>query len=114
MSKGMSYMFRGTKGDIINVASNLPPNGKGLIRQGWEDVSHPRQAATGHYTYKDPDTGLKIRYDAPKEGASGFRGKGHFHILNPSATGPKNLYLDKDGNPVAKNSPASHLLPKGD
>ena len=33
------------------------------------------------------------------------------HILNPNSTGKHDYYLDKYGNPVAKNSKASHILP---
>ncbi len=69
---------------------------------------------SGHHTYRDPDTGLRIRYDEPAPGASGFAGKDHFHTLNPNATGPRDMYLDKNGNPVKKNSKASHILPEKD
>ena len=31
---------------------------------------------------------------------------------NEREQGSQNLYLNKDGNPVAKNSNASHMLPK--
>ena len=63
-------------------------------------------------TYEDPSTGLRIRFDEAKPGEKGYARKNHYHILNPNATGSKDLYLDKDGNPVAKNSKASHILPK--
>ncbi len=111
MSKGLSYNFSGTKGDVVAIANSLPQNGAGVESQGWKDISHPDQAAHGHYTYEDPKTGLRIRYDTPTPGASGFAGKDHFHILNPNATGNSDLYLDKYGNPVRKNSKASHILP---
>ena len=112
MSKGPSYYYSGTKGDIIATASSLPENGNTLISQGWKDISHPRQAQAGSHTYEDPVTGLRIRFDEAKPGAKGYAGKDHYHILNPNATGSKDLYLDKNGNPVAKNSKATHILPK--
>lgn len=112
MSKGMGYPCGATTGQIVHIASNLPKNGDGLLKKGWEDISHPAQAASGHYTYRDPDTGLRIRYDKAKADAPGFAGKNHYHILNPNATGNHNLYLDKNGNPVRKNSGASHILPQ--
>ncbi len=112
MSKGLSYQYTGTKGDIVAIAASLPSTGEGLLAKGWVEVSHPAQAASGHYTYKNPSTGLRIRYDEPNPGAAGFAGKDHFHILNPNATGTRDMYLDKDGNPVKKNSRASHILPK--
>lgn len=114
MSKGLSYNYSGTRGHIVAVASSLPKTGQGLVDAGWEDISHPAQAASGHHTYREPSTGLKIRYDEPTPGANGFAGKHHFHILNPNATGTRDMYLDKDGNPVKKNSKASHILPEGD
>ena len=112
MSKSLSYMYTGTKGYIINIASNLPQTGSDLTNIGWIDISHPSQANMGSFTYKDPTTGLKIRYDTPTPGENGFKGKNHFHILNPNATNARNMYLDIHGNPVAKNCKASHILPK--
>lgn len=114
MSKGLSYAYTGTKGHIIAIASELPKTGQSLLDAGWEDISHPSQAATGHYTYREPSTGLRIRYDEPSSGANGFAGKHHYHILNPNAHDSRDMYLDKNGNPVKKNSKASHILPKGD
>jgi hypothetical protein len=114
MSKGLSYKYTGTKGHIIATASNLPQTGQGLVNSGWEEISHSAQAASGHHTYKEPATGLRIRYDEPNPKAKGFAGKNHFHILNPNATSSKDMYLDKNGNPVKKNSKASHIVPKGD
>ena len=112
MSKGPSYYYSGTKGDIVATASSLPEHGSTLVEQGWNDISHPHQAAAGSHTYEDPSTGLRIRFDEAKPGENGYAGKNHYHILNPNATGSKDLYLDKDGNPVAKNSKASHILSK--
>ena len=110
--KDHGYHYSGTKEDIAATASSLPEHGSTLVSQGWNDISHPKQAAAGSHTYEDPSTGLRIRFDEAKPGEKGYAGKNHYHILNPDATGSKNLYLDKDGNPVAKNSKASHILPK--
>lgn len=114
MSKGLSYEYSGTKGHIIAVASELPKTGKDLLDAGWEEISHPAQAASGHHTYREPSSGLRIRYDEPTPGADGFAGKDHYHILNPNATGSRDMYLDRNGEPVKKNSKASHILPKGE
>ncbi len=111
MSKGYSYLYTGTKGHIIAVASSLPENNQQLISEGWIDISHPKQASSGHYTYKEPSTGLRIRFDKAKSGATGFAGKNHYHIFNPDATSTKDMYLDAKGNPVSKNSKSSHILP---
>ena len=110
--KNSGYSYSGTKEDIVATASSLPEHGSTLVSQGWNDISHPKQAEAGSHTYEDPSTGLRIRFDEAKPGEKGYAGKNHYHILNPDATGSKDLYLDKDGNPVAKNSKASHILPK--
>ena len=86
----------------------------GLVKKGWEEISHPAQKKSGHHTYREPSTGLRIRFDKAEAGRNGFAGKNHYHILNPNATGLRDMYLDKNGNPVKKNSRASHILPKGD
>jgi len=114
MSKGLSYHYSGTKGHIVAVANTLPSNGSALLEQGWEEISHPEQAAHGSHTYREPSTSLRVRFDEPVPGANGFAGKPHYHILNPNAENAHNMYLDKDGNPVAKNSKASHIFPKGE
>ena len=110
--KNSGYSYSGTKEDIAATASSLPEHGSTLVSQGWNDISHPKQAEAGSHTYEDPSTGLRIRFDEAKPGENGYAGKNHYHILNPNATGSKDLYLDKDGNPVAKNAKASHILPK--
>lgn len=111
--KGPSYRYIGTKGHIASIASSLPPSGEDLEEQGWENISHPAQAAHGSQTYREPSTGLKIRFDKGKPNTAGFAGKNHYHILNPNASSNANLYLDENGNPVRKSSKASHILPKG-
>ena len=114
MSKGLSYKYSGTKGHIVSVASSLPKTYKSLLGSGWTDISDPRQSANGHYELQEKKTGLRIRFDKKVPGAPGFKGKNHYHIYNPNATGNKDLYLDASGNPVKKNSKASHILPKED
>ena len=111
MCKSLSYLYTGTLGYIIAVASSLPPRGEDLKKRGWKEISHPAQAAHGVHTYEDPNTGLRVRFDEPQPGAPGFGGQPHYHILNPNATSSKDLYLDKKGNPVPKNSRLSHILP---
>lgn len=113
MSKPLSYKYTGTKGHIAKVASSLPSTPDSLVKSGWEDVSDPRAAEAGYRTIREKKTGLKLRYDPGKPGAAGFGGQNHYHILNPNATSNKDLYLDKMGNPVRKNSRASHILPRG-
>ncbi|MBR2694206.1 MAG: hypothetical protein IKE69_08325 [Thermoguttaceae bacterium] len=113
MSKKQSYLFRGTKGDIVRIARSLPQKGEDLLSQGWKDISHPKQAGTGHYTYMDPETGVKVRFDEAVSGKQGFEGKDHYHILNPNKKGRRDKYLDVDGNVCNSGSRESHILPKG-
>lgn len=114
MSKGYGYHFSGTISHIIGVASSLPKSYKSLLRSGWIDVSDSRQVANGHYELMETSTGLRIRFDKGRAGATGFRGKDHYHIYNPNASGNKDFYLDANGNPTSKNSKSSHILPKED
>lgn len=113
MSKSLSYNYSGTKGHIAGVAAGLPATPEPLLNDGWTDISDPRAAAAGYKTIREDATGLRLRYDPGVPGASGFKGMNHYHILNPNATSNKDLYLDKTGNPVRKNSKASHILPSG-
>ena len=111
MSKSLSYKYTGTKGDIVAIASSLPKTGDGLLLKGWEDISHPKQAEQGSFTYRNPTTGLRIRFDKAKPGRSGFSGMDHYHILNPNAKDSSDMYLDKNGNPCSRGSKESHILP---
>lgn len=97
-----------------SIADSLPQTGEGLINRRWQEISHPDASNAGHHVYKEPSTGLRIRYDVPKKGAHGFEGVDHYHILNPNATSQNDMYLDRAGNPVRRGSKASHILPKGD
>ena len=114
MSKPLSYKYTGTKGHIAEVAETLPKKGKSLLDNGWEDISRPEQAASGHYTYRERETGLRIRFDEAKPDKGGFSGRDHYHILNPDAHNTGDMYPDRAGNPVKKNSKASHIFSKGD
>lgn len=111
MSKPLTYTFKGTKGDVAAIASNLPSDPSSLIGNGWKDISDSHAASAGHVKIREEITGLILGFDRATPGAPGFRGMNHYHIFNPKATGNKDLYLDKYGNPVKKNSKASHILP---
>ena len=114
MSKGLSYSYSGTKGDIVNIAGSLPNDPKPLLDDTWQDITPAAAKGKGHMLLQDEETGLRIRFDEGEPGANGFKGKNHYHILNPDATGNSDLYLDKNGNPVRKGSKQSHILPKGE
>ncbi len=111
MSKGFGYKYSGTKGHIVGIISTLPNNPDIMIKNGWMEISHPNAKSTGHRTFVEKETGLKVEFDEGKTGAPGYKGLNHYHILNPNATNAKNKYLDKDGNPVRNGSPKSHITP---
>ncbi|AET58467.1 hypothetical protein HPL003_08520 [Paenibacillus terrae HPL-003] len=104
----------GTKGtgQAKYSTNNLPKDPKELINNGWKDTTpEGMMKNTSSREYIDPATGMKIRFDPEKPGANGFEGKDHYHIHNPNSTGKNDYYLDVSGNPVAKGSKASHIIP---
>ena len=113
MSKPLTYTYKGTKGHIVSVASNLPSDPHTLLKNGWIDLSDPQAAQAGHMKIREKDSGLILGFDRGTPGASGYKGVNHYHIFNPNATGNSDLYLDKYGNLTRKNSKASHILPAG-
>ena len=101
------------KKQIRHIQTKTPEE---LILEGWEDVTNPKMAAntTSRELYNHK-TGLKIRFDKGVEGANGFEGVDHYHILNNNYTNKKvDYYFDIDGNPVGKGSRSSHIVIKGD
>ena len=66
---------------------------------------------TDSQTFHDTKMGFNIRFDKETTGANGFKGKDHYHIENPNAIEKGDKYLDKNGNPCAKGSKASHIIP---
>jgi hypothetical protein len=83
-----------------------------LIDAGWQDVTHPlARANSNSIELLNPITGFKVRFDKGIPGEYGFSGVDHYHVYNPKPTGKGDLYLDIDGNPVPRNSRASHICP---
>ena len=113
MSKPLSYKYTGTKGHIVAAASSLPKNPDELLSNGWKEITDPRaKESSNSRVFREDSTGLRIRFDKGTAGENGFKGKDHYHIDNPDAKDKKvGRYLDKNGNPVNKNSKASHILP---
>lgn len=115
MSKSLSYIYTGTLGHIVSTAHSLPKNPNTLLKNGWEEITHPSAAKNSNTrVFKEKDTGLRIVFDKKVDGAPGFKGKDHYHIKNPNATNSKDMYIDKNGNVVGKTSKKSHILPEGD
>lgn len=110
--------FGGTKPvehDTTIVASQsaiaLPKKPDDLLKQGYNEVSHPDAKSAGYRTFENPTTGDRVRFDQGKAGQPGYEGTDHYHRYNPEATGKQDMYLDKDNNPCARGTSASHLLP---
>ncbi|WP_310552167.1 hypothetical protein [Paenibacillus glufosinatiresistens] len=100
-------------GDVVKFSpNNLPKDPQELINNGWKDVTPTGMAKnTTSREFIDPETGMKVRFDPGKPGANGFEGKDHYHVTNPNGTTKADYYLDANGNPVAKGSKASHIVP---
>lgn len=74
------------------------------------DVTHPlKKEKTKYRNYLDKENGLEIEYHPGQQNKNGWRGKSHYHVLNPNRTNNSDYYLDKDGNPCPKGSSRSHL-----
>ncbi|MFL0197612.1 hypothetical protein ACJDU8_18875 [Clostridium sp. WILCCON 0269] len=98
---------------IEDAIKNLPPKGEDLLGKGWEDVTpEGMKTNTNSREYLDPNTGLRVRFDPAKPGASGFQGKDHYHVENPNSTGKIDRYLDINGEPAPRGSDRSHILPR--
>lgn len=92
--------------------SSLPKNPDALTKQGWNETTPPgMKNNSSSRLFKDSETGLQVRFDKGQAGESGYKGKDHYHVLNPDATGKGDYYLDENGIPVPKNSKGSHIIP---
>jgi len=101
------------KNPIEKNIINLPKNPNELINKGWIDVTPEGMAKnTSSRELKNPSTGIKVRFDPGKPGATGFEGKDHYHIYNPNSKSKGDYYLDESGKPIPKNSKKSHIIPK--
>ncbi len=96
-----------------SAITDLPANPDDLLNQGWEERSHAAEAANGRRVFVRTATGDSVEFDKGKSGAPGWRGKDHYHIRNRDAAGRGDKYLDREGNPVPRNSERSHILPDG-
>ena len=109
MSKSSSGLFKGTKGNIVKLIQSLPEK----FLEEWTDITHPEaRKNSDSIKYKHKESGLEVRFDPKKDGAPGFEGKNHWQVYNQNKTGKRDAYLDENGNPTAKNSNPSHIIPK--
>lgn len=113
MSKKRAYQFFGTLGDIIDLIRSLPPTpNQGFLKEWNEFIIETVSDKVLPREFYHKVTNLRVRFDAAKEGATGFEGIDHWHIYNPFTSGKKDTYLDKDGNPVKNGSDPSHIIPE--
>jgi hypothetical protein len=108
--------FQGTAGynaEVKRLIETLPSNPDTLKKQGWTETTHPAVQSKGsrHRKFVNNQTGIHARYDKGEPNVTGFKGKDHYHVENPNATGKSDFYLDKDGNPVPYGSKKSHIFP---
>ena len=104
--------YVGNLGVLVHNA-DYPKDPNELLKKGWKDSTPDgMKNNTNSREFTNPKTGEKVRFDPAKEGAPGFEGKDHYHQYNADSTGKGDYYLDKNGNPVPKNSKASHILPE--
>ena len=113
MSKNKKYQFIGTIGDIIDLIKSLPPAPTQAFLQDWKEfVIEKAIESTNSKEFYHILTKLRVRFDPKTEGASGFKGKDHWHIRNPDTNNKRDRYLDENGKPVMKDSKESHIIPK--
>jgi len=89
---------------------NAPPHSPDALGEEWEETTSTKNKRPDiHRKFKNKKTGEEIEFDKGQPGRKGWAGKDHWHRVNPNKTGKKDAYLDKDGNPVGKNSHKSHI-----
>ena len=87
-----------------------PPTDPSQLGPDWEDITNPRKTKnTNKQNFRNKKTKDEIEWHPAEKGKTGFKAKDHWHRFNPKRTGKKDLYLDKHGNPVPKNSGGSHI-----
>jgi hypothetical protein len=94
------------------MSLSLPAKPDELMSRGWKEIGRPGAAKLGHRTFENMKTGETIRFDKGHPGKPRFEGKDHYHRLNPNKTGKRDEYLDLNGDPVARDSDPSHILPR--
>jgi len=112
--------FKGTAGfkaEINKLIESLPRNPDKLKKEGWKEITHPKiprftDGVAKHRQFVNEQTGLHAQFDRAVPGAMGFKAIDHYHVKNTDSTSDEDFYLDKDGNPVAKGSSASHIIPR--
>ncbi len=88
----------------------LPKNPDDLLEDGYEEITHP--GTPEHIRkFRNPKTGDEVEFHKGRPNKSAWKGKDHWHRINPNKTGNRDRYLDKNGNPIPRGSDASHIEP---
>ncbi|KHD07492.1 hypothetical protein PN36_31420 [Candidatus Thiomargarita nelsonii] len=96
--------------ETTDKPKELPQNPDDLLDDGYEETTDPRTPE--HIRrFRNPKTGDEVEFHKGKPGKPGWEGKDHWHRFNPNKTGKGDAMLDKNGNPVPKNSKPSHIKP---
>ncbi|MDR3472203.1 MAG: hypothetical protein P4M09_10995 [Devosia sp.] len=90
---------------------SFPADPDELLKESWEETSHPKAAAKGRRTFVDSKTGQTVEFDKAQSGKTGWKGQDHYHVKNPNTTGTRDKYLDKNGHQVPDQSKSSHIPP---
>lgn len=111
MSKPNSLSYWGTHGAIVNAIMSLTRDPDDLINNGFVETTTSSMALySSSRMFYDALNNLYVRFDKGDSSFSGFREKDHYHVYNPSSTGKRDCYLDKNGKPCAKGSRRSHII----
>lgn len=92
-------------------SGELPENPDDLLEDGYEETTHPNAQKQGIRTFHNPKTGDEVEFHKGRPNETGWKAKDHWHRYNPNTTGKRDLYLDRNGNPVPKGSDESHIEP---
>lgn len=111
MGTGYSGRYSNTQGYYSSVIHSLPKNPNKLLESGWTEITPNAMKQNTSSRLFINENGLRVRFDKGVSNAGGYGGKDHYHVFNPNSTDKSNYYLDKNGNPVPKNSKASHIIP---
>ncbi len=86
---------------------NNPPCSPKELSSQWKETTHPAKIEnTNDKEFTNTITQEVIEFH-PRNTQG--ENKPHWHRKNPSVTNRHDYYLDKDGNPVGKNSKDSHI-----
>jgi len=102
---------------VLNISKNIPddetidwtnpPCSPNDLGKNWKDITHPRkQLKTPDKTFQNIHTNEIIEFHPHN---SKGQKQPHCHRKNPNASSRHDYYLDKNGQPVRKNSKPSHI-----